>query len=122
MPVPFPYLLLTVLVVLVILPQVHAFGAGDIPDYSFLNDKAFRYVSSLFHRVFMRSEPLTSCRHGDIENVLTELNKSIVSQPSGGAMGLFLGVANAFGSGPKFTKMDVKRVYFVRTALNWRSN
>ncbi|KAJ7805214.1 Het-C-domain-containing protein, partial [Mycena olivaceomarginata] len=35
---------------------VHAFGAGDIPDFAFLNDKAFR--------------------HGDIENILSTLAKS----------------------------------------------
>lgn len=32
--------------ILALLPGAYAFGAGDIPDYSFLNDKAFRYVSS----------------------------------------------------------------------------
>ncbi|KDQ14443.1 hypothetical protein BOTBODRAFT_110023 [Botryobasidium botryosum FD-172 SS1] len=88
-------LLLSLTVVLVLLPHAYAFGAGDIPDYAYLNDKAFRRVP-----------------HGDIENILMELNKSIVASASGGAMGLFLGVTNAFGGGPKFSKMDVKRVYF----------
>ncbi|GAA5920202.1 hypothetical protein JCM6882_007696, partial [Rhodosporidiobolus microsporus] len=48
--------------VLCFLPSARAFGAGNIPSYSFLEGKAFR--------------------HGDIEDVLAELIKK-----SGGILG-----------------------------------
>ncbi|KDQ14438.1 hypothetical protein BOTBODRAFT_32569 [Botryobasidium botryosum FD-172 SS1] len=84
--------LLLVTTLLFFLPSAHAFGAGDIPDYSFLNEKAFR--------------------HGDIESILAELNKSLGANFSGGAAGLLMGVAGALRGGSKFSKMDIKRVYF----------
>ncbi|GAA5835537.1 hypothetical protein JCM11251_002958 [Rhodosporidiobolus azoricus] len=59
------------------LPSARAFGAGNIPSYSFLEGKAFR--------------------HGDIEDVLSELIKK-----SGGIL----------GRGSKFGGLDIKRVYF----------
>ncbi|ETW86830.1 hypothetical protein HETIRDRAFT_121390 [Heterobasidion irregulare TC 32-1] len=85
-------LLLTVLVVL--LPaEAYAFGAGDIPDFSYLNDKAFR--------------------HGDIENILTELLKSTGSTAAGGGLLEFAQTILSAGSGgSKFNKGDVKKVYF----------
>ncbi len=43
-------ILLATTILLVALPSAYAFGAGDIPDFAYLNDKAFR--------------------HGDIENIL----------------------------------------------------
>ncbi|KDQ09037.1 hypothetical protein BOTBODRAFT_537784 [Botryobasidium botryosum FD-172 SS1] len=74
-------LLLLVLVILCIcLPgnEVAAFGAGNIPSFAYLEGKAFR--------------------HGDIEDVLTELAKKVGS-----------GLLNR---GAKFKGLDIKRVYF----------
>ncbi|KAJ8480697.1 hypothetical protein ONZ51_g6470 [Trametes cubensis] len=88
--------LLVLTVILVLLPsETYAFGAGDIPDFAYLNGKAFR--------------------HGDIEDILTELAKSVGHAGGGGGL---LGIAQSVlgaatgGSGAKFTKEDVKRVYF----------
>ncbi|PPQ99587.1 hypothetical protein CVT24_005166 [Panaeolus cyanescens] len=78
-------LLLTVIVVL--LPvQTYAFGAGDIPDFAYLNDKAFR--------------------HGDIENILETLTKT--AAVGGGFMGFMKKVTG----GKTFSKSDIKKVYF----------
>jgi len=87
--------LLVVALLCVIVPHVAAFGAGDIPDYAFLNDKAFR--------------------HGDIESILSTLSKNVGSGFGGGVAGVLFGVAKAAinrGKGDKFTSLDVKRVYF----------
>ncbi|KZW01792.1 heterokaryon incompatibility Het-C [Exidia glandulosa HHB12029] len=84
---------LVLLVVVCVLPlAVHAFGAGDIPDFAFLNDKAFR--------------------HGDIENVLVEIAK--FAGHAAGNSGLFSFARSVMGSsgGKKFSKEDVKKVYF----------
>ncbi|TBU62109.1 Het-C-domain-containing protein [Dichomitus squalens] len=90
--------LLIFTVVLILLPsETYAFGAGDIPDFAYLNGKAFR--------------------HGDIENILAELAKT-VGHAGGGGGGLLdfaqsvLSAAASGGNGSKFTKEDVKRVYF----------
>ena len=57
-------------------------------------------------------------RHGDIENILSEIAKTVGHVGSGG--GGLLGMASAVlqaaasgGEGAKFTGEDVKRVYFV---------
>ncbi|KAG6874423.1 hypothetical protein C0995_015159 [Termitomyces sp. Mi166 len=88
-------LLLTIVVVLLPI-ETYAFGAGDIPDFSYLNDKAFR--------------------HGDIENILENLAKTAGGMAAGGGL---LGFASSMlkqaSGGDKFTKSDVKRVYFVST-------
>ncbi|KNZ80575.1 hypothetical protein J132_04817 [Termitomyces sp. J132] len=85
-------LLLTIVVVLLPI-ETYAFGAGDIPDFSYLNDKAFR--------------------HGDIENILENLAKTAGGMAAGGGL---LGFASSMiqqaTGGDKFTKSDVKRVYF----------
>ncbi|KAI0375460.1 Het-C-domain-containing protein [Pilatotrama ljubarskyi] len=88
--------LLVLTVILVLLPsETYAFGAGDIPDFAYLNGKAFR--------------------HGDIEDILTELAKSVGHASGGGGL---LGIAQSVlgaatgSSGAKFSKEDVKRVYF----------
>ncbi|KAH9943991.1 Het-C-domain-containing protein [Epithele typhae] len=96
----FTITLLILTVVLVLLPaETYAFGAGDIPDFAYLNGKAFR--------------------HGDIENILAELAKNLGHVSSGGGGGGFLGMAASVlsaaasgGEGAKFTGEDVKRVYF----------
>ncbi|KAI0323073.1 heterokaryon incompatibility protein Het-C-domain-containing protein [Amylostereum chailletii] len=86
--------LLILTIVVVVLPSgAHAFGAGDIPDFSYLNDKAFR--------------------HGDIENVLTELAKLAGGAAAGGGLlGFAKKVMDAGSGGRKFDKQDVKKVYF----------
>ncbi|KAF8079060.1 Het-C-domain-containing protein [Lyophyllum atratum] len=85
-------LLLTVIVVL--LPvETYAFGAGDIPDFAYLNDKAFR--------------------HGDIESILETLVKNAGGVAAGGGL---LGFASSMlkqaTGGARFTKSDIKKVYF----------
>ncbi|KAI0718880.1 heterokaryon incompatibility protein Het-C-domain-containing protein [Cerioporus squamosus] len=89
--------LLVLTVLLVLLPsETYAFGAGDIPDFAYLNGKAFR--------------------HGDIENILSELAKSVGHAGGGGGLlGLaqsVLSAAASGGGGATFSKEDVKRVYF----------
>ncbi|CEL53878.1 hypothetical protein RSOLAG1IB_06660 [Rhizoctonia solani AG-1 IB] len=88
--------LLVVALLCVLVPNVAAFGAGDIPDYAYLNDKAFR--------------------HGDIESILSQLSKNVGSSGFGGGVaGILVGVAKAAlrgGKGDRFTSLDVKRVYF----------
>ncbi|KAG8858281.1 hypothetical protein FRB96_005412 [Tulasnella sp. 330] len=87
MPSHLTVLLLTIIVLAVIIPAtsggggVFAFGAGNIPRVAYLENKAFR--------------------HGDIEDVLTDLLKKTAGS------GLF-----SIGSGTKFGGLDVKRVYF----------
>ncbi|KAH9486345.1 hypothetical protein JR316_0000409 [Psilocybe cubensis] len=90
------FLLFTILIVL--LPvETYAFGAGDIPDFAYLNEKAFR--------------------HGDIENILETLVKSaggaaMASHGSGLLGKLASTVINHATGGSKFTKSDIKKVYF----------
>ncbi|KAG6851362.1 hypothetical protein H0H93_005760 [Arthromyces matolae] len=81
-------------VVFVLLPiETRAFGAGDIPDFSYLNDKAFR--------------------HGDIENILETLAKTAGGAAMGGGlMGFASSILQQATGGSKFTKSDVKKVYF----------
>ncbi|KAJ7044922.1 Het-C-domain-containing protein [Mycena alexandri] len=93
-------LLILTVVVLVLLPEVRAFGAGDIPDFAFLNNKAFR--------------------HGDIENILSTLAKTAghaaaASGHGGNLFGFAKSMIQAVASGPggpKFTSGDIKKVYF----------
>jgi len=74
--------------------QVSAFGAGDIPSFSYLENKAFR--------------------HGDIEEILTEVAKTAGGLATGGGILQMAQsvMAAAGGSGSKFSKGDVKKVYF----------
>ncbi|PLW14345.1 hypothetical protein PCANC_20889 [Puccinia coronata f. sp. avenae] len=79
------YRLILLLIVIIILlaflvEESVAFGAGNIPSYAFLEDKAFR--------------------HGDIEDVLSEIAKK-----AGG------GILGGIGA-KKFGGLDIKRVYF----------
>ncbi|TFK41913.1 heterokaryon incompatibility protein Het-C-domain-containing protein [Crucibulum laeve] len=87
------FLLLTVLIVL--LPtETYAFGAGDIPDFAYLNDKAFR--------------------HGDIENILEKLVKNVggAAIGGGGLLGFAKSVIKQASGGSKFSRSDIKKVYF----------
>ncbi|KAH8120007.1 Het-C-domain-containing protein [Phellopilus nigrolimitatus] len=91
------YTLATVLIVCTVLvilvpTEVAAFGAGDIPDFSYLNDKAFR--------------------HGDIENILETLAKTAGTAAGGGLLGFASSVLSNAKGGKKFGRMDIKRVYF----------
>ncbi|PPR00750.1 hypothetical protein CVT24_000775 [Panaeolus cyanescens] len=63
---------------------VYAFGAGNIPNFAYMEGKAFR--------------------HGDIEDVLADLVKK-------GAAGGFA-LSSLIGKGSKFNGLDIKRVYF----------
>ncbi|KAF9029991.1 Het-C-domain-containing protein [Hymenopellis radicata] len=60
------HILLALTILLVALPSAYAFGAGDIPDFAYLNDKAFR--------------------HGDIENILENLVKYAGHASAGGGL------------------------------------
>ncbi|KAA1108627.1 hypothetical protein PGT21_019588 [Puccinia graminis f. sp. tritici] len=75
-------LLLFVITILLVflVDQSVAFGAGNIPSYAYLEDKAFR--------------------HGDIEDVLSEIAKK-----AGG------GILGGIGA-KKFGGLDIKRIYF----------
>ncbi|KAM6503457.1 Heterokaryon incompatibility protein Het-C domain containing protein [Amanita muscaria] len=74
----------TILILLFLLfPSALAFGAGNIPSFSYVEGKAFR--------------------HGDIEDALSELIKH---SSSGFAL------ASLISKGSKFSGLDVKRVYF----------
>ena len=65
-------------------------------------------------------------RHGDIEEILPTLVKKLGGTGGGGGGGggggsggsggwlAFVASFLSFGSGRKFTKMDMKRIYFVR--------
>ncbi|KAG6911350.1 hypothetical protein DXG01_001021 [Tephrocybe rancida] len=90
-------LLLTIIVVL--LPvETYAFGAGDIPDFAYLNDKAFR--------------------HGDIESILENLVKSAGGAAAGGGLlGFAQSVIQSASGGAKFSKSDIKKVYFVSRGI-----
>ena len=93
---PTTHFLLVVTILLVALPHAYAFGAGDIPDFAYLNDKAFR--------------------HGDIENILENLVKyagHASASHSGGILGFASSVLNKASGGSKFSKGDIKKVYFV---------
>ncbi|KAF8518353.1 Het-C-domain-containing protein [Hysterangium stoloniferum] len=79
------FLLLFVLLAFCV-PQVAAFGAGNIPSFAYLEGKAFR--------------------HGDIEDTLQELIKKSSSAGGGFAIGALL------SKGSKFGGLDIKRVYF----------
>ncbi|EAU92260.1 heterokaryon incompatibility protein HET-C [Coprinopsis cinerea okayama7 len=85
---------LIVATVCILLPRAHAFGAGDIPDFAYLNDKAFR--------------------HGDIESVLENLAKTAGRAAIGGGNLLaFASSVVSAATGPrKFNKNDIKKVYF----------
>ncbi len=76
-------LFLSVVILVLFVDCTWAFGAGNIPSFAYLEGKAFR--------------------HGDIEDVLSEL----IKKAGGGGLS-FLGV----GSSSKFGGLDIKRVYF----------
>lgn len=64
---------------------VHAFGAGNIPSFAYMEGRAFR--------------------HGDIEDILSTLAKK-------GAGGGFALASMLGGGGSKFNGLDIKRIYF----------
>lgn len=114
--------LLVLTVILVLLPaETYAFGAGDIPDFAYLNGERLRHPPISTRSCGLKLEsapPGKAFRHGDIEDILTELAKSVGHAGGGGGLlGIAASVLGAASgsSGAKFTKEDVKRVYFVRT-------
>ena len=89
-----------------------AFGAGDIPDFAYLNGEHNAYPN--YPKIVPSNMSIGKAfRHGDIEDILTQLVKTAGYAAVGGA-GL-LSVTHSFlGKGSqKFSKEDVKRVYFV---------
>jgi len=67
-----------------------AFGAGNVPEFAFLEGKAYR--------------------HGDIEDILAEM---LIRAVSSGSSGVFGFVKNIAGMGEeKFSDLNVKRTYF----------
>ncbi|KAJ7597340.1 Het-C-domain-containing protein [Mycena floridula] len=70
------------------------FGAGDIPDFAYLNDKAYR--------------------HGDIENILGEVpnGRRASGGASDGLLGFAKGLLEKAANGGKFSDADIKKVYF----------
>ncbi|TEB34401.1 Het-C-domain-containing protein [Coprinellus micaceus] len=82
------YLLLAVFIFAFCLSHngVYAFGAGNIPSFAYMEGRAFR--------------------HGDIEDVLSDLVKR-----GGGAMSL-VNLGGLLNKGHKFNGLDIKRVYF----------
>ncbi|KAI0348153.1 Het-C-domain-containing protein [Trametopsis cervina] len=90
-----PSTFLIILIVLSLLTtETYAFGAGEIPAFAYLHDKAFR--------------------HGDIENILEELAKTVGNAAGGVSLAGFAQalLGSMSGGGGKFTHADVKRVYF----------
>lgn len=92
--------------------QVSAFGAGDIPEFSYLNSSSLLFILQL---ILERRHPIDRAfRHGDIENILSEIAKTA----AGGGILQFAHSVLASGSGgSKFSKADIKKVYFVRCLL-----
>jgi hypothetical protein len=67
-----------------------AFGAGNIPNYAFLEGKAYR--------------------HGDIEDVLVDMIMRVGPSHAEGALGFLKTLTGA--AGEKFGSLNVKRTYF----------
>jgi len=102
-------LFLTVFIALLPL-QVSAFGAGDIPDFAYLNGLS-PYL--IHHRANEMPFIDKAFRHGDIENILTEIAKTAGGVVTGGGILQFAQSVVAAGTGgSKFSKSDVKKVYF----------
>lgn len=107
---------LVLVVVLVLLPnETYAFGAGEIPDFAYLNGVSYRRfgTSSAYTDRYVYSSG-KAFRHGDIEDILSELAKTAGhAAASGGLMELAQSVFSAATGGSKFSSSDVQRVYFV---------
>lgn len=60
-------------------------------------------------------------RHGDIENILETLAKTAGKASIGGSgiLGLAASVYQAAAGPPKFSKSDIKKVYFVRSRMSF---
>ncbi|CCA68738.1 related to Het-c heterokaryon incompatibility protein [Serendipita indica DSM 11827] len=82
------------LCLLAFIPSVSAFGAGEIPNWTYLEGKAFRHL--------------------DIESILENIVRWRGSRGSGagGLLGAAVGLLASGGGEKKFTKADVNRVYF----------
>lgn len=102
---------------------VYCFGAGSIPAYAFLHDRAFRHGGVLaFCHILSSASYISS----DLANVLTAIPKTPHHHTGGGGglLDLFttlttkgLGAVLQGNAAAKFTKADVRRIYFVSPAL-----
>ena len=106
---------LLLLVVLALLTtETYAFGAGEIPEFAYLHGD-YISLSLLIARLIILHLTDKAFRHGDIENILEELAKTVGGAAGGASL---FGFAQALlntgsGGGNKFSHADVKRVYFV---------
>jgi Heterokaryon incompatibility protein Het-C len=90
-------------------------------------------IGILFFAFNNIAPPDKAFRHGDIENILENLVKTVggSSHAGGGLLGFAKSVIHSSSGGVKFSKSDVKKVYFVRsiilprchliTILTWQS-
>lgn len=103
--------LLVLTVLLVLSPSTtYAFGAGDIPDFAYLNGETLWLPTPQS----LTSLPDKAFRHGDVESILENLVKHAGGPAlGGGLLGFATSVIKTATGGAKFNKLDVKRVYFV---------
>lgn len=104
-------------VLLVLLPSpALAFGAGDIPDFAYLNSKICLDLSQIYFRSRLTTDIYTldkAFRHGDIESILQNVAKVAGAAGGGGGLLKFASSVLSGGGGKKFSKPDIKHVYFV---------
>lgn len=107
--------LLVFTVLLVLTPSTYAFGAGDIPDFAYLNGEICRADTHQNSFNWLIGYYLDKAfRHGDIEAILETLVKNVGGSAAGGGLLSFAtSVLESATGGAKFNKMDIKRVYFV---------
>lgn len=73
---------LLIATVCILLPQAHAFGAGDIPDFAYLNGKL---IDSSLTNPDVDATVDKAFRHGDIESILENLAKTAGGAAIGGS-------------------------------------
>jgi Heterokaryon incompatibility protein Het-C len=73
---------LLIATVCILLPQAHAFGAGDIPDFAYLNGKP---IDSYLANPDVDPAIDKAFRHGDIESILENLAKTAGGAAIGGS-------------------------------------
>lgn len=99
----------------ILLPEASAFGAGDIPDFAYLNGWSFDVTGYTLWRLMRGLKTDKAFRHGDIESVLEKLAKTASRTSIGGSgiIGIAASVIKAAAGPSKFSKGDIKKVYFV---------
>ncbi len=109
----------------------HCFGAGSIPAYAFLHDRAFRHGGALLaYPICASNSPLNPLVQLDLANILTTISKT-PHHHTGGGGGLFdlfttlttkgLGAVLQGNAAATFSKSDVRRIYFVGFVHVWVS-